>query len=148
WPVGVRFEYRTAIVGQLRRVRAQTGDDAADIRNLVAAQSPHIGRAGHLLFPGSTIFLRPRRGGGDRECASKPYPLHSHTGSFQLQSGAHVPAAHSHKTAKDCQMNEAAEGSLGQLNVTVYSTLPIFFTAAISRALSSSTNFANSGASR
>ena len=28
-----------------------------------------------------------------------------------------------------------------------YSTLPIFFTAAISRALSASTNFANSGAS-
>jgi hypothetical protein len=30
---------------------------------------------------------------------------------------------------------------------TLYSTLPIFFTAATSRALSSATNFANSGAS-
>jgi len=32
--------------------------------------------------------------------------------------------------------------------VSFYSTLPIFFTAAIGRALSSLTNFENSGASR
>ena len=143
--IGIGFEYRAAFVGKLRRVRAQARDNAIDIRDLIAAQPPHIGRAGHLLFPGSAIFLRPRRGGGDRECASKRYSQHSHAGSFQFQSGAHVPAAHPHQA---CQMNEAAEGSLGQLNVILYSTLPIFFTAAISRALSSATNFENSGASR
>jgi hypothetical protein len=55
---GARIEYRTAIAGQLRRVLPQARNDAADIRNHIAAQPPYIGRAGHLLFPGAAIFLR------------------------------------------------------------------------------------------
>jgi hypothetical protein len=50
-------------------------------------------------------------------------------------------------------MNAAKESSRAQLNVKrvrelPYSTLPIFFTAAIRRVLSSVTNVENSGASR
>ena len=55
---GARFEHRAAIVGELRRVLPQARHDPADIRNLIAAQPPDVGRAGHLLFPGSAIFLR------------------------------------------------------------------------------------------
>jgi hypothetical protein len=46
-------------------------------------------------------------------------------------------------------MNMAWEGSAGSTkrDEIPYSTLPIFFTAAISRAESSATNFENSGAS-
>ena len=53
--------------------------------NLVAAQPPHIGRAGHLLFPGSAIFLRRRRAcGGNRQRKREHDPLRSHAGSFLL----------------------------------------------------------------
>jgi len=46
-------------------------------------------------------------------------------------------------------MNEADEGSRRTTKrEKAYSTLPIFLTAAISRALSSATNLENSGASR
>ena len=55
---GADLEHRTAIAGELRRILPQTRHDAADIRNLVAAQPPDVGRAGHLLFPGAAIFLR------------------------------------------------------------------------------------------
>ena len=55
---GVRFEHRAAITGELRRVLPQARHDPADIRNLIAAEPPDVGRAGHLLFPGSAIFLR------------------------------------------------------------------------------------------
>ena len=47
--------------------------------------------------------------------------------------------------------NECGHATLAQTKKcewVPYSTLPIFFTAAISRALSSATNFENSGASR
>jgi len=51
--------------------------------------------------------------------------------------------------------NECGQGSFvqttkceGEWIQVPYSTLPIFFTAAIKRALSSATNFENSGASR
>jgi hypothetical protein len=50
------------------------------------------------------------------------------------------------------QRTSTAEPVLGprgaRTRVRPYSTLPIFFTAAIRRALSSVTNFENSGASR
>ena len=56
--IRLRFEHGTAIIGELWRVLPQTRHDPADIRNLIAAQSPYIGGAGHLLFPGSAVFLR------------------------------------------------------------------------------------------
>jgi hypothetical protein len=56
--IRLRFEYRAAIIGELRRILPQTRHDPADVRNLITAQSPYIGGAGHLLFPGSAIFLR------------------------------------------------------------------------------------------
>ncbi len=61
WPAAVRrfdSEYRAAIAGELRRVLPQAGHDPVDIRNLITAKPPYVGRAGHLLFPGSAIFLR------------------------------------------------------------------------------------------
>jgi hypothetical protein len=60
--------------------------------------------------------------------------------------GRAVPRGDAHSKL---QMNAANERSRRQENVKAvpYSTLPIFFTAAISRALSSVTNFENSGAS-
>ena len=56
--IGLRFEHGAAIIGELRRILPQARHDPADIRNLIAAKSPYIGGAGHLLFPGSAVFLR------------------------------------------------------------------------------------------
>ena len=80
--LGARFEHRAAIAGELRRVLPQAGHDPADIRDLIAAEPPDVGRAGHLLFPGSAIFLR-RRGSdhsccADRDGKAEDNPLRSH----------------------------------------------------------------------
>src|SRR5262247_1268360 len=61
----IGFERHAAIAGKLRQVRAQARHNAADIRDLIAAEPPHIRRAGHLLFVGSAILLRPRRASDD-----------------------------------------------------------------------------------
>jgi hypothetical protein len=79
---GVRFEHRAAIIGKLRRVLPQARHDPANIRDLIAAETPDIGRAGHLLFPGTAIFLR-RRGSDsadstDRDYKAQDNPLRSH----------------------------------------------------------------------
>jgi hypothetical protein len=80
---GVRFKHRAAIIGKLRRVLPQARHDAANIRDLIAAEAPDIGRAGHLLFPGSAIFLREGDVlGGDsatgRYRKAQDKPLQSH----------------------------------------------------------------------
>ena len=77
-------------------------------------------------------------------------------GAGQPASSA-CPVLSSSEYARGCpaphqgwQMNETLQGSIGQKNVkqVPYSTLPIFLTAATSRALSSATNLENSGASK
>ena len=79
---GARFEHRAAIAGELRRVLPQTCHDPADIRDLVAAETPDVGRAGHLLFPGSAIFLRrcgrDSADAGDRNGKAEDNPLRLH----------------------------------------------------------------------
>jgi hypothetical protein len=66
-------------------------------------------------------------------CAAEP-------GSYQTPASVTVPALRS-------GMKNAAPRPGHEEAPCFYSTLPIFFTAAIRRALSASTNFANSGAS-
>ncbi len=51
-------------------------------------------------------------------------------------------------TAHRSILRDTRKSALLRMRGAPYSTLPIFFTAAISRALSAATNFANSGASR
>src|SRR4051794_5155810 len=62
---GVRLENRATGIAKRGRVLPQARHDPGHIRNLVAAQPHHVGRAGHLLLPGSAIFLRLRGTGGN-----------------------------------------------------------------------------------
>src|SRR5437016_11943560 len=57
----VGFEYRPAVVRELRCILPQTSDDSTGVRDLLAAKTPDIGRASHLLFPGSAVFFRGSR---------------------------------------------------------------------------------------
>src|SRR5204863_6001179 len=78
----VGLEYRAAAAGELWRVLPQAGRDAAHIRDLVAAQPPHIRRTGHLLFHGSAIFFGGRStlcdDAADRERYTQHNPLCPH----------------------------------------------------------------------
>ena len=102
--ISLRFEYGAAIVGELRRVLPQTRHDAVYIRNLITAQSPHIGRAGDLLFPGSAILLGKCNilqgaNASDREGKAEHNTLRGHVRSFHssavgLVCRFHAPARH------------------------------------------------------
>ncbi len=88
----------------------------------------------------------PTQGSG--QCAAFAFQILSFRSMLKARGSSARRQLHS------LQMNAANERSRGQLNVKplsseagTYSTLPIFFTAAIRRALSSATNFENSGAS-
>src|SRR4051812_31341383 len=76
------FKYGAATAGEPRCIISQAGHDAADIRDPIAAETPDVRRAGHLLLIGSAIFLR--RCGGNyahaTDCDSKAEdnPLRSH----------------------------------------------------------------------
>jgi len=102
--IRLRFEYGAAIVGELRRVLPQTRHDAVYIRNLITAHSPHIGRAGDLLFPGSAILLGKCNilqgaNASDREGKAEHNTLRGHVRSFHLSAVGlvcrfHAPARH------------------------------------------------------
>jgi hypothetical protein len=86
---GVGFKHRTARAGKLRGVLLQARRDPGDIRYLVEAQTPDVGRAGHLLFEGSTIFFRA--GGilngdaaGKRHRKSENKSVQSHAGLLRI----------------------------------------------------------------
>ena len=68
---GIGFEHRAARSAELRGVLPQARHDPVDVRNLRAAQPEDVGRAGHLLFQGSPIFLRQTRR-LERRCRSRP----------------------------------------------------------------------------
>src|SRR5262249_7294439 len=138
----------------------QAGYDAIDIGDGLATQPPYVGRARHLLIHGSAILLR-RRGASqgsdaaDRDGKAEKDTLRCHVRFsyssieftiFCKRAAAKPQPAHSLST---CSMIEAEEGSIEttKCEEVDYPTLPIFLTAAISRALSSATNFENPGAS-
>ena len=100
--VGARFEYRAAVARKLRRILPQTCHDPVGVRYLIATEPPDVGRAGHLLFPGSAIFLRGRgtlrgQSAADRCRKAEENPQRSHAGSLSLplrmtfQRSARVP---------------------------------------------------------
>src|SRR3954468_12812691 len=138
----VGLEHRAATAGELGRVLRQAARNAAHIRDLIAAQPPHIRRAGHLLLHGSAILFSGcsalRGDAADRKRHTQRNPLCSHVRFLR-------------ESLEFCPINETRRGSGPTKNCEngggTYSTLPIFFTAAISRALSTATNSANAGAS-
>jgi hypothetical protein len=154
------LKHRTTAARKIRRILLQARHDTIRIGNLVTAEPPHIGRAGHLLFPSSPIFFCGGRAGCGTETANRQRKgqdnvprSHVQVLSFRfvVESAREFRAA---LRSQSLQMNAANERSRRQLNVKLlsseagtYSTLPIFFTAAIRRALSSAMNFENSGAS-
>ena len=86
---GVQFEYSAAVIRKLRRILPQTCHDPSDVRYLIATQPPDVGRAGHLLFPGSAIFLCGRgalhgQSAADRCRKAEENPQRSHAGSLSL----------------------------------------------------------------
>ena len=90
----LRFEYRAAIVGELRRILPQARDDPIGVRYVFAAKPENIGRAGKLLFKGSAILLRKSRvlkadAAGDRHSKTQDNVVHSHIRSFfRIQEAA------------------------------------------------------------
>src|SRR5579862_4936217 len=61
----VRLEYGATAVRELRRVLPQAGHDTVLVWDLIAAEPPDVGRAGHLLLHRPAMFLRE---GGRRDC--------------------------------------------------------------------------------
>ena len=84
---------------KLRRILPQTCHDPVDVRDLIATESPDVGRAGHPLFPGSAIFLRGRgalrgQSAADRCRKAEENPQRSHAGSLSLFASTAVSAHH------------------------------------------------------
>src|SRR5207249_683064 len=126
----VGLEHRAATTGELRRVLLQAGHDTIHIRDLVAAQAPHIRCAGHLLFHRATVFFGGRRAlrhdAADRKRHTQRDPLCSHI-PILLDS---LEFSSINETRAGSGPTKNCESSAG-----TYPTLPIFFTAAIKRAL-------------
>jgi hypothetical protein len=135
---------------------AQARHDPVDVRNLIAAEPPNVGRAGQLLFKRPPVFVgRGWRLAGDAEDGrhrqAQDYAVHWHVRSFPVSAEIACSAKRNGSIA-GLKMNAAREGSANSKQCedaisSPYSTLPIFFTAAIRRAESSATNLENSGAS-
>ncbi len=104
----VRVEHRAAGFGKLRRILPQAADDPVDVRYLVAAKPPDIGRAGQLLLEGSAIFLRERRSlhgdtGGDGDREIKDNSVHGHLRcSLRNQWAADVRPVEGLRLQKKC----------------------------------------------
>ncbi len=148
----IGFKYRTAGFAELRRISPQACHDPVHIGDLRAAQPPDIGRAGHLLVHRSAVLLRERRilntdAAADRYRKAQKNSMRSHAPSFfRIQIGVRFRTAD--YLICSLKINAAWKGSRRTKKCEdPYSTLPIFFTAAIRRAESSVTNFENSGAS-
>ena len=115
---GVRFKYRAAGSGELRRVLSQTCHDIVDVWNLGAAEPPDVGRAGKLLFERAPVFFCGRRLNGDtassRQRKAKDNSLCPH---FQFlrrvhiaRGGPGVPDVEGPKAAKQMRPGKAVAG--------------------------------------
>jgi hypothetical protein len=81
-----------------------------DVRYLVEAQTPNVGRAGHLLFSGAPIFLgkgRRLKGNiaGDQRRKAEDNSAHSH-GQILFSSQGNLFAGKI-RTISDFKINEA-----------------------------------------
>src|SRR6476646_6323479 len=54
---GIGFKHRAAVTAELRCILSQARNNPIGIRDLVAAKSENVGRAGKLLCKGSPILL-------------------------------------------------------------------------------------------